>query len=335
MPLNRAFKEILYSWLSNRRLLDFLRSCLVGKILVLMYHEVAEDRDSIEAWTVVRKSDFIRQMEYLAANFEVVSLRDALCGKVGRTDKPLAVITFDDGYAGNRRTMLPVAEAMSLPVSIFVATGAVASGGLYWYDRIINVAQGRGPVKLDLSGHALGSYAINRTSGAGNWTEINKVLRALKTLEPAQRAEAVETVMQALGGAPERARYELEYLTAEEIREMAGSSLVTFGAHSHCHSLLPQLDAEEMLESVLTSRRLLEEWTGGKVEYFAYPSGAYDARAIEILKDNGFRCGLTTKSKPWERESFFEIPRVGVGRYDSLDLFKIKVSNALSFFKAG
>ncbi|MBI2400020.1 MAG: polysaccharide deacetylase family protein [Deltaproteobacteria bacterium] len=334
MPL-KVFKEILYSWISNQRLLDFSRSCLFGKTLVLMYHEVAEDRDSIEAWTVVRKSDFVSQMEYLAANFEVVSLRDALSGKVGRSDKPLAVVTFDDGYAGNKRTMLPVANAMGLPVTIFIATGAVANGGLYWYDRIINATQGHGPVKLDLNAQALGAFAINRTSGAENWAEIERMLRALKTLEPAKRTSAVENVLNALEAAPKGPRYALEHLSADDIREMAENGLVTFGAHSHCHSLLPQLADDEMRESVLTSRSLLEEWTGAKVEYFAYPSGAYDVRAIEVLKDNGFRCGLTTKCKPWEHESFFEIPRIGVGRYDCLDLFKIKVSNALNLFKAG
>lgn len=332
--LKRAFKKIICSSLSSELILGFVRKRkLADRVVVLMYHEIAEDADNIEAWTVVRKSDFIRHMEYLMTHFEVVSLGQALSVRSGAgLRRPLAVVTFDDGYSGNRNILLPIAKSMGLPVSIFVATSAVVTREPYWYDRIINAVQTDEQLTLDLSQHALGNYAINRTSGAENWAEIEKLLRALKALEPLERGLAVELVMSELKGRTGQGRYALEHLDLDALREMAQCELITFGAHSHCHSLLPQLGTEAMQQSVKTSRKLLEEWTGKKVDYFAYPGGVYDERVIKVLGDSGFSCALTTKSKPWEGEPFFEIPRVGVGRYDSLDLFKVKISNALKFY---
>lgn len=330
----RRLRDILYGCISNERFLDLSRGAMAGKVLVLMYHEVGPDDADIEAWTVVRRSDFERQMEYLRANFEVVSLAEAVASSVSRSGKPRAVVTFDDGYAGNRRHMLPVMDSLGLPVSIFVATGAVVTGLPYWYDRIINGLQGKGPVKVDLGGFSLGTFAMNRTKGADNWSEIERLLRALKSLAPSTRDEAVARVMASLEGGPGWEGYRLEHLGADDIREMAGNALVSFGAHSHCHNLLTQLGTDEVRESVLTSKRLLEEWTGKEVCHFAYPSGAYDERVKKVLEDCGFACALATRGRPWEGEPRFEIPRVGVGRYDSLDLFKIKVTNALGFLKA-
>ena len=129
--------------MSNELVLGAARKKMLrGKVVVLMYHELAEDNDAIEAWTIVRRQDFVRQMEYLKANFEVVSIDEALRAKesVGR-QKPLAVVTFDDGYAGNRRILLPIMKSMGLPVAIFVSTGAVISRELSCYARIITAAQ--------------------------------------------------------------------------------------------------------------------------------------------------------------------------------------------------
>ena len=320
--------------MSNELVLGAARKKMAcGKAVVLMYHELAEDSDDIEAWTIVRRSDFVRQMEYLKAHFEVVGIEEAIRAKdnAGR-QKPLAVVTFDDGYAGNRRILLPLLKSMDLPAAIFVSTGAVISRELYWYDRIITAVQSDRESKLDLSQMGLGSYRLNRTRESANWAETQRLLSDLKELQPLERDTAVAEILEMLKDNEGASRYAICHLTQEEIKEMSGSPLVTFGAHSHCHGMLPQLTASGVTDSVMKSKSLLEKWTGKEVKYFAYPSGAYDKKVINALKEGGFECSFTTKSKPWDREPLLEIPRIGVGRYDSFDHFKIRVSNALARF---
>lgn len=332
--LRRTFKKVLLNSMSNELVLGYARKkWLNNKVVVLMYHELAEDDDAIESWTIVRKSDFIRQMEYLKAHFDVVSLENAISGKArGGSQKPLAVVTFDDGYAGNKNILLPVARSMDLPAAIFVSTGAIISRELYWYDKIITAVQSKQSLTFDLRQRGLGRYCLNRTKGAGNWSETQKLLLDLKELQPFERETAVKEILEMLKTYSGNARYAISHLTEQEITEMAGCGLITFGAHSHCHGMLPQLTPAAITESVMSSKKLLEKWTGNPVRYFAYPSGAYDQKVMDVLKEGCFDCSLTTKNKPWDTEPLLEIPRIGMGRYDSLDLFKVRVSNALSLF---
>jgi len=328
--LKKLLKRSLHKVISFEPILGNMRGARLNqKIVVLMYHEIAEDSDDIEAWTVVRKSEFLRQMEYLSAHFDILSTEDALkrmrSGQSG-SKKPAAVITFDDGYSGNNRVLLPIVKSMNLPVTVFVASWAVEEGHLFWYDRIINALQESAPVDLDLKRLALGDYRINRCSGAENWREIERLLRDLKKLSPHKRATSVESILGELG-APNVDTYSLRSLSHEELVEMSGCPLMTIGAHSHCHNILTQLSGEEVIESVKTSKDLLEEWTGHKMRFFSYPNGNFDDAVVDIIRNLGFEGAFTTVSRPWSREdSVFAIPRIGVGRYDSFELFKIKVS---------
>ena len=88
-----------------------------NSVSVLMYHEVLEDEEDIDAWTVIRASDFRKQMEYLKSHHDVISL-DAACELMRNVDRikaKHAVVTFDDGYTGNRRVVLPIMAELNSP----------------------------------------------------------------------------------------------------------------------------------------------------------------------------------------------------------------------------
>lgn len=329
--LKRLLRTAAHKAISFEPILGNMRnSRLTQKTVVLMYHELGDDGDDIEAWTVVRKSDFIRQMEYVCAHFDVLSLEDALARMENGTNagaRPSAVITFDDGYNGNRRVLLPIVKAMNLPVTVFVASRAVQEGLLYWYDRLISAFQGNTPRVLDLKRLSLGDYRINRCRGSENWREIERLLRDLKELGPHARASAVESILSELGPSAGKGSFSLGPLSPDELLALSESRLVTIGAHSHCHNILTQLSGEEIRESVRTSKDLLEKWTGRSMRYFSYPNGNYNDTVVDIIRDLGFKCSFTTVARPWSKEdSVFTIPRIGIGRYDSIENFKIKIS---------
>jgi peptidoglycan/xylan/chitin deacetylase (PgdA/CDA1 family) len=311
-----------------------LRRQLSGKAVVLMYHEVASDNDDIEAWTVVKQSDFVRQMDYLRTKFDVVSLSEATSrmANPNLTDRPMAVVTFDDGDRGNRDVLLPIAESLELPVTIFVATRQVQDQRPYWFDRLVNALQFDAPITVSHPALLPTSYVINETSGARNWANIQKLLMALKKLEPVAREQAVDVIIDNLGLQASRSRG-IAPLGINDIKELSRSPWVTIGAHSHCHNILTQLDRPAALESVVRSKELLELWTGGNVNYFAYPNGDYNDSVISAVVEAGFEAAVTTAPRPWESgENHFALPRIGVGRYDSLDVFKVRVVGGMRRF---
>jgi len=318
--------EPLFGFVRKRR--------LGGKVAVLMYHELAEDDDDVEAWTVVKRTDFMRQMDYLRTKFDVVSLSQAIArmAQPNQAARPMVVLTFDDGDRGNREVLLPIIEALDLPVTIFVATRQVEDQRSYWFDRMVNALQVDVPVTITFPGTLPTAYVINKTRGAQNWAQIELLLSALKHLEPTRREQVVDVIIENIGRQHPRP-YTIAPLTISDVQDMAECPLVTIGAHSHCHNILTQLDRQMVQESAARSKQLLESWTGRKVSYFAYPNGNYNETVISAVAAAGFDAALTTTPQLWDRaDPLFALPRIGIGRYDSLDVFKINLVGGIRRF---
>jgi peptidoglycan/xylan/chitin deacetylase (PgdA/CDA1 family) len=293
-----------------------------GSMLALMYHEVLDDAQDIEAWTVVKRSEFEKQLVYLGRTTKIISLEEAL--RLQSSGEPLeddyTVITFDDGYAGNFRVAYPLLQKYGVPATIYVATKACRDDSVYWYDTVIEQLQERRDYRIDLGGINGKSYRIPSGSrGEAKWTLIQSILQDLKQLSPEARALALEAIGRQAGEGRGGDRL-LRHLNLAEIAELSRSPLVTLGAHSHCHSILPGIPVQQASASVLRSKQLLEQWSAGEVSHFSYPNGDYNEAVLKIVRDAGFLSSVTTRAKYWRRDdSPFEIPRLGVGRYDSLD----------------
>lgn len=303
----------------------WLRRMLGGKSVVLMYHELADDEMDIEAWTVVRKSDFVRQVEHLREHFDIVSLEDAVARHQagGKIQRPLATITFDDGDSGNASVLLPLVQELKVPVTVFVATRQVAEQENFWFDRVVNALQTTEPLTLNLEKYGIGSFEINRSRGPRNWAQIDRLLTQLKRKPAGLREKLVEELVESTSHKIVNPPRRITPLSREGLAALAASRYVTIGAHSHSHQILTQLDDAEIERDVAMSKDLLESWTGKAIQSFAYPNGDCDPRVANIVRKAGFRCAVIAGDRLWgRRASVYEIPRIGVGRYDSLDRFK-------------
>jgi peptidoglycan/xylan/chitin deacetylase (PgdA/CDA1 family) len=240
-------------------------------------------------------------------------------------------VTFDDGDRGNRDVLLPVIEELELPVAIFVATGQVQEQRPYWFDRLLNALQTDVPVKVTVPAPWITSV-INETRGNRNWRRIDQLLSSLKKLRPKLRELVVDDIVRKLPRQNQRSRG-IAPLTISDIKELATCPAVTIGAHSHCHSILTQLDERAVFQSALRSKELLESWTGLPVNYFAYPNGDFNEAVISAVKAAGFEAALTTVREPWNKgQQLYTLPRVGVGRYDSFDAFKVMLTRGYRHF---
>src|SRR6476660_3514682 len=96
-----------YYWatLPSRRRAAVSRSAQSREpVQILFYHRVADDHPN--AWTIGTRA-FARQVEWLRLRFDIVSLAEAQSRIAsGRNERPTVCITFDDGYADNRRSAI-------------------------------------------------------------------------------------------------------------------------------------------------------------------------------------------------------------------------------------
>jgi peptidoglycan/xylan/chitin deacetylase (PgdA/CDA1 family) len=103
----------------------------------------------------------------------------------------------------------------------------------------------------------------------------------------------------------------LDGMGEAQLRECAGSGLVTLGAHSVSHPRLTELDDAQLAVEVAGSKAQLEELSGAPVELFAYPFGDADARVARAVAAAGFRAAFVEGRLPIE-PPHLAIPRVGI-----------------------
>jgi peptidoglycan/xylan/chitin deacetylase (PgdA/CDA1 family) len=132
------WKEVLlnsyyYTTLPSRRTAAALRATnRCEPIQILFYHRVADDHPN--DWTLPTYS-FERQIRWLRSRFDIVGLSEAQSRiSSSRNQRPTACITFDDGYADNRRFAIPLLLNHQIPFTYFVSTNHVLGGETFPHD---------------------------------------------------------------------------------------------------------------------------------------------------------------------------------------------------------
>jgi peptidoglycan/xylan/chitin deacetylase (PgdA/CDA1 family) len=174
----------------------------------------------------------------------------------------------------------------------------------------------------------LGTYDFDtRLLGEPRWNEIQRLLTDLKSVERQRREQIVRAI--ARQSAESQQPGPLRPMTPKQVRELSDAGLATIGAHSQTHDILTQLTPEEAGDSILRSKEKLEAWTGKRIDYFSYPNGDHSPALMRAVACAGFTAAVSTEERAWRQsDDIFAIPRIGVGRFDSMTLFKAKVSCA-------
>jgi peptidoglycan/xylan/chitin deacetylase (PgdA/CDA1 family) len=115
------------------------------------------------------------------------------------------------------------------------------------------------------------------------------------------------------------------YLSADELREMARHPLVTIGAQGLWHRRLTGLSNDEARLELRESRSQLKQITGRRIELMAWPAGECDARLERLSAECGYRGAWSI----WRgSNSTYSRWRVPLGRNDNMARFIAKVSGA-------
>lgn len=297
-----------------------------------MYHGIVPDDYPIDAWTLVRESEFRKQMSHLKKYYKVISIEEAI-NQINHPlngGKPRVVITFDDGYENNYSIAYPIIKAFNFPATIFVATAFIDSPELFWFDKVIYDIQSTQCQILDLSAHNLDIHYFGSTEKSKRWDAIECLLSRLKAEEPSPRKKIVDEIRTRLSPKFEQIGM-LFPLKSQQIVDMSGEGLIEFGSHTHSHEILTQLNTDEVRETVKASIEAIFELTGEEVRYFSYPNGEFKNDTIKVLKEARLNAAFTTTNGFWNTNVRpYEIPRLGVGGYDYIEIF----AGALSGVKA-
>src|SRR5262245_10740674 len=109
---------------------------------IICYHRVVEDFDQSSKHTIpsmlVSTAMLERHVDWLARRFAIVSLDDigVHLQTVRPLRRPLAAITFDDGYSDVYHHVFPLLRRKGIPFAAFVVTGLIGTGRPQIFDRL-------------------------------------------------------------------------------------------------------------------------------------------------------------------------------------------------------
>lgn len=275
--------------------------------LILCFHRIADPLFGGRSKLAISEQDFERVLDEVGRRYEFVPLSDMK--KESRSRR--AVVTFDDGYADNYYTALPILESRGISSTFFLSTGFIDKQLLFppdALDALFNDTEGRpGLISLNSSflfgkedyWSALDAFASSDDSFF--WSALSEI------------SEKYWDVV--LANDPMR-----RPMTESEVSELARHPLATIGPHTLSHRRLSTLALDiaraEIRDSLERSRAL----GGHVVPYFAYPFGQI-ADMDPKISDEARILGLSSlttlpalvNSISQRRLSAFGLPRLSIG----------------------
>jgi peptidoglycan/xylan/chitin deacetylase (PgdA/CDA1 family) len=279
---------------------------------------------------------FFRRAVHLARRMgEIVALDELLNRHAeGRSTNGLVALTFDDAYAALGGEFAAFIERESVPISVFVVSGAAADGAAFWWDRVDDafprVSRSRWRAFEDACGLPP-AYRERQPREYGplrplrQWILKEHAGRWPRALEPAlERLEAD-------AGEATRQRP----MTFEELADLAKLESVQFGVHTASHAVLPLLPDEEVRREITECYRELRSRFDHVVPVLAFPFALFDQRSVDIARSAGMTAGLTlTGSNITPGADIAAMPRVCLTTRDSLPRLALKFLGVQDTVKA-
>ena len=288
--------------------------------LIVGYHRVVDEfrkhTSTSMAPMLISLETLERQLDWLGRRFTFVSLAEVAkqASQDKTSGKPLAAVTFDDGYRDVYEYAFPLLKRKGIPLALFVITDFVGTPRLQVHDELYQLlsqvfAAWEEPkqkltallrdVDVDERIPAIEPMSTDEACS------ITRVL--LKSLTRRQLQLVVDTLRSTLDSASDKTG-EFRMLDWEQLIEMQRAGVI-IGSHTCSHALLTNEPHGKALHETRDSRVLLEHKLGVTVEHFAYPDGRYNREAVDAVAAAGYRYAYGTCSHRDPHHPELTIPR--------------------------
>jgi peptidoglycan/xylan/chitin deacetylase (PgdA/CDA1 family) len=283
--------------------------------VIVAYHRVVENfassaETSIPSMLVSRRT-LEQHLDSIGRRFRFVSLDELGAELEGRArcGKPMAAVTFDDGYRDFYDYALPLLRAKGIPAAVFVVTATLGTEDLHAHDKLY--------------------LLVSKRFGRDKWPPPHfiKLLQSLKIrlphFKPRDAFEATRVLLENLPRAeldkvlaklaseteiPEEVRKPFRSLTWEMLAEIHKAGIL-IGSHSRTHAQMTRESRQRVLDEAQESRRELEKRLGLPIRHFAYPNGQFDSISVDAVASAGYRFAYTICSHRNHVHPLLTVPR--------------------------
>ncbi len=270
-----------------------------GEGVIFMLHRVTpEPPRAFEPNRILKVTpDFLETVihQVVEAGFEILTL-DEVPARMsrGRTGRPFACFTLDDGYRDNIEHAWPVFRRLGAPFAIYVPSDYPDGAGDLWWLMLERVIAGAARVRVTIDGTSL-DFATAST--AAKEAAFDTIYWRLRRIDERQARRIVTDLAESHGLSAEALCREL-IMDWSEVRRLAADPLVTIGAHTCRHLALARLDADEARREMAASIARIEAELGRPCRHFSYPYGCEASagpREFAIARELGMATAVTTR----------------------------------------
>ena len=300
-------------------------------LLILMYHRIlprSDPRHPMEQPGMIVEPDTFRMhLRELKKLFTPVSLSEWIAkARSGESLPAKAVaITFDDGWRDNYEYAYPHLQAESFPATIFLVSDLIGTRRTFWPEQLMKILVDAANSAdnavwttpefrwlADLDGK---TTFVDRPPTVD---ELDAVVRQAKRFSEETLYTHIDAMSTLIPTTPDQP---IDILNWDQIHEMDGSGLVSFGSHTRNHTRMSNgLSHDLMWDEVVGSKKLLEENIGKPISTFCYPNGDITESAARLVSEH-YDASLTTQTG-WNNAGnidFYHLKRIGIHQDISVD----------------
>jgi len=295
--------------------------------VVIGYHRVVEDFASSAKMSIPSMLVSMRMLElhldWIGRHFQLVSL-DELGARLDSGDsfeKPIAAITFDDGYRDFYTHALPLLQKKGIPAAVFVVTDLVGTTTVQAHDKLYLMLTrrfGDPNVKPREVSELLQRLGISLPNSAAIATTPFLATRMLLEALPQADVQRVLTLLESEVSISDGIFKPFYSLTWEMLTRIHRAGM-TVGSHTRTHVLMTNESKQKVMDEVVGSREELEKRLSGSVQHFVYPDGAFNPSSVNAVADAGYRFGYTSCNHRDPKHPTLTVPRTVLWENSCLD----------------
>jgi len=251
-----------------------------------------------------------RHLIILRERFEIVDLNrmQFYLKHPSAVKRPLALLTFDDGYRDNWQIAFPILRRYETPAVFFIPTSFVGTEKIPWWDELAWLLRKCRKQVLRFPG----TTVELRLSPDRLEDSIRLALRLARQGVGSSMEELLFRVAESSGVVrPVLSASDRLFMDWEEVRDLASAGM-DIGSHTHSHEMLARLPSDVQTEELKRSKEILEGQLKKYVTVLAYPFGgrnSYTKETQRLARELGYKMAFNYVG--------------GVNRLPILNLFEI------------
>lgn len=284
---------------------EFIYRKLIAKdkVTFVFYHDITDKSPLPETKLFVEYNYFWQHIDEIKKGYSIIAISDLLSG-TPLPRYPL-VLSFD-GYSSRYIELAKELSDRKINAVFYLQSEPILSGRPHWQQQLFFILRSLRNSKLEIEiDHKIFSANLG-DDPKENILIAGKLFRYVDCFD--NRRKIIDQIAAQYGVGVRDFDATYRPLTAEEVYNLSEFPGIEIGSHSHTHPNFGEIDEEQILTELKTSKELLEKWSKKDVLHFCYPEGYVSNQAIEMLKSTGYVTATTTKRRPHKPYSSPEWP---------------------------